>query len=87
LQLSYDQGGAKTAPEADRKSEMNLISRHVYFFEDLEVGLEASFAKTVSQADMVAFVEVTGDKNPGHLDGKYAATTIFRTPIAHGMLR
>jgi 3-hydroxybutyryl-CoA dehydratase len=65
---------------------MNQINRHVYFFEDLEVGMEASFAKTVTQADIVAFAEVTGDKNPVHLDGKYAATTIFKTPIAHGML-
>ena len=65
---------------------MTLINRHVYFFEDLEVGMEASFGKTVSEADIIAFAEVTGDKNPVHLDGKYAATTIFKTPIAHGML-
>jgi 3-hydroxybutyryl-CoA dehydratase len=65
---------------------MNQINRHLYFFEDLEVGMEASVAKTVSEADIIAFAEVTGDKNPVHLDGKYAATTVFKTPIAHGML-
>jgi 3-hydroxybutyryl-CoA dehydratase len=65
---------------------MNLTTRHVYFFEDLEVGMEASFAKTVSEADIVAFAEVTGDKNPVHLDAAYAAKTIFKEPIAHGML-
>ena len=29
---------------------------------------------------------MTGDKNPVHLDAEYAAETIFKEPIAHGML-
>ena len=65
---------------------MNVMARQVYCFEDLEVGMEASFAKTVSEADILAFAEVTGDKNPVHLDAAYAAKTIFNEPIAHGML-
>src|SRR5947207_16005037 len=65
---------------------MNVITRQAYYFEDLEVGMEASFAKTVSEADIIAFAEVTGDKNPVHLDAAYAAKTIFKEPIAHGML-
>jgi hypothetical protein len=65
---------------------MNVTTRQVYYFEDLEVGMEASFAKTVTAADIVAFAEVTGDKNPVHLDAAYAARTIFKEPIAHGML-
>src|SRR5499427_7649667 len=65
---------------------MTLTTRQVYFFEDLEVGMEASFSKTVSEADIIAFAEVTGDRNPVHLDAAYAAKTIFKEPIAHGML-
>ena len=65
---------------------MNLTTRQVYHFEDLEAGMEASFAKTVSEADIFAFAEVTGDKNPVHLDEKYAAGTMFKERIAHGML-
>jgi 3-hydroxybutyryl-CoA dehydratase len=65
---------------------MNVINRHAYCFEDLEVGMEASFAKTVSEADILSFAEVTGDKNPVHLDAEYAAKTIFKQKIAHGML-
>src|SRR5262245_37151610 len=65
---------------------MTIIARPAYRFEDLEVGMEASFAKSVSEADIVAFSEVTGDKNPVHLDADYAAKTIFKAPIAHGML-
>lgn len=65
---------------------MNVINRHAYCFEDLEVGMEASFAKTVSEADVIAFAEITGDKNPVHLDADYAAKSIFKGKIAHGML-
>jgi 3-hydroxybutyryl-CoA dehydratase len=65
---------------------MNVMSRQVYFFEDLELGMEASYARTVSEADILGFAEVTGDKNPVHLDAEFAAKTMFKTPIAHGML-
>jgi 3-hydroxybutyryl-CoA dehydratase len=65
---------------------MNVISRQGYFFEDLELGMEASFAKTVTEADVVSFAEVTGDRNPVHLDPDFAAKSIFKGRIAHGML-
>jgi len=65
---------------------MNIMLRQVYHFEDLELGMEASLARTVSAADVLAFAEVTGDKNPVHLDPEFAAKTIFQQPIAHGML-
>jgi 3-hydroxybutyryl-CoA dehydratase len=57
-----------------------------YFLEDLKVGQEASMSKTVTEADIAAFAEVSGDKNPVHLDAAYAATTMFKERIAHGML-
>ncbi|MFM9943294.1 MAG: MaoC family dehydratase [Hyphomicrobiaceae bacterium] len=65
---------------------MTIITRTAYCFEDLQVGMEASFAKTVSEADIQAFADVTGDKNPVHLDAAYAAKTMFKERIAHGML-
>ena len=65
---------------------MNMINRKVYHFEDIEVGMEASLSRIVSEADIVAFADVTGDKNPVHLDQDYAAKTIFKERIAHGML-
>ena len=39
-----------------------------------------------SQADVIAFANATGDKNPVHLDEAYAAKTMFKRPIMHGML-
>ena len=65
---------------------MNVVLRQVYRFEDLEPGMEASLARTVTAADILAFAEITGDRNPVHLDPEYAARTIFKEPIAHGML-
>lgn len=57
-----------------------------YFFEDLAVGQSATFTKTVTEADIVKFAEISGDTNPVHLDAAYAATTMFKQRIAHGML-
>ena len=39
-----------------------------------------------SQEEVNRFAEVTGDKNPVHLDAEYAAKTMFKRPIMHGML-
>jgi 3-hydroxybutyryl-CoA dehydratase len=57
-----------------------------YFFEDLQIGMEASLSNTVTEADINAFAAVSGDKNPVHLDADYAAKTMFKERIAHGML-
>jgi 3-hydroxybutyryl-CoA dehydratase len=65
---------------------MTYHQRTSYRFEDLELGMEASFAKTVTETDILAFAEVTGDRNPVHLDEDYAGKTMFRGRIAHGML-
>ena len=56
------------------------------FFEDLSLGQEACLSNTVSEADIVAFADVSGDRNPVHLDADYAAATMFKERIAHGML-
>jgi len=53
------------------KIQLNDIYKHEFSF---------------SQADIVKFAEVTGDKNPVHLDANYAASTMFKVPIMHGML-
>ncbi len=57
-----------------------------YYFEDLTLGLEASMARTVSEADIVAYAALSGDYNPIHLDPEYAAKTPFKARIAHGIL-
>lgn len=39
-----------------------------------------------SQEEVNQFAQVTGDKNPVHTDADYAAKTMFKRPIMHGML-
>ena len=65
---------------------MTIMERNIYCFEDLQLGMEASFQKTVSESDIITFANVSGDKNPVHLDAGYAARTMFKERIAHGML-
>ena len=57
-----------------------------YDIEDLQVGMTATFAKTITEADIVFFAGVSGDINAVHLNEEYAATTPFKGRIAHGML-
>ncbi len=57
-----------------------------YFFEDLEVGMTAVYARTIGPADLVMFAGMSGDTNPMHLNEQYAANTMFNGVIAHGML-
>src|SRR6187402_3093461 len=53
---------------------------------NLKIGDSASISKTITDADIQVFADVTGDHNALHLDEEYAATTRFGGRIAHGML-
>jgi len=55
-------------------------------FDELTVGRRAEFSKTITDADVMTFAEVTGDFNPVHVDEAAAAKTRFGGRIAHGML-
>lgn len=57
-----------------------------YFFEDLAIGQSASFAKTITEADILLFAAVSGDTNPVHINAEAAAASMFKERIAHGML-
>ena len=50
------------------------------------VGTRAKRTRTITDADIVRFAEVSGDHNPLHLDAAYAAQTLFGERVAHGML-
>lgn len=63
-----------------------LTTRMGLAFEDLEIGMEASQSRSVTEADIIGFANVTGDCNPVHLDAAFAAGTIFKERISHGML-
>jgi 3-hydroxybutyryl-CoA dehydratase len=52
----------------------------------IKPGDTASLSKTVTDHDLRAFAEVSGDHNPLHLDEQFAQQTRFGRRIAHGML-
>lgn len=49
-------------------------------------GDSAETTRTIEQADVDAFADVTGDHNPVHVDEAFAKETRFGRRIAHGML-
>jgi 3-hydroxybutyryl-CoA dehydratase len=53
---------------------------------DFQVGEQASFTKTVTEADVTTFAGLIGDFNPLHVDAEYARKSRFGRRIAHGML-
>ena len=57
-----------------------------YEFKELRVGMFTTYAKTITEADIVLFAAVSGDNNAIHTNEEFAATTIFKGRIAHGML-
>ena len=57
-----------------------------YNLEDLSVGMNATFAKTITEADIVMFAGASGDNNAVHINEEFARTTQFKGRIAHGML-
>ena len=46
----------------------------------------APVTRTISQEQLRAYADASGDHNPIHVDEEYARTTPFGGTIAHGML-
>ncbi len=57
-----------------------------YDIEELQPGMTATFAKTITEADIVLFAGVSGDNNAIHTNEEFAASTAFGGRIAHGFL-
>ncbi len=65
---------------------MSFTAYHLYF-DDVAIGQEwESPGRTVTEADLVNFAGLSGDFNPIHMNHEFAKTTVFRRPIAHGLL-
>ncbi|MBQ6365362.1 MAG: enoyl-CoA hydratase [Oscillospiraceae bacterium] len=53
---------------------------------DIQVGDRAYFARTVTEADVMMFAQLSGDFAPQHVSKAFGETTLFGSRIAHGML-
>jgi len=56
-------------------------------FDQFDLGRTfTSRARSITQADIDGFARLSGDLNPLHTDEQFAAGTVFRSRIAHGLL-
>ncbi|MBW1796957.1 MAG: MaoC family dehydratase [Deltaproteobacteria bacterium] len=55
-------------------------------YDELQIGEEASFTKTITETDVYLFAGISGDFNPMHVNEEFAKLTPFKTRIAHGAL-
>jgi 3-hydroxybutyryl-CoA dehydratase len=75
--------------ETDERNPCNgktMNELNGYDFEDLRPGMNARFAKIITEADILLFAGASGDHNAVHLNEAFAQTTPFKGRIAHGML-
>jgi len=63
---------------------MSQLSNHT--FDEITIGQTASFSRVIGEQEILLFAAASGDVNPVHLDEEYAAGTLFKERIAHGML-
>lgn len=57
------------------------------WFSEFAVGqVFESGSRVVTEADVMAFADLSGDHNPLHVDDAFAKTTPFGQRVAHGML-
>lgn len=54
-------------------------------YDELNEGDSATFSRTLTEDELVLFAAVSGDVNPVHLDSEFAAESMFKERIAHGM--
>jgi len=52
----------------------------------VDIGFKVTHMKTVTEADINLFAEVSGDFNPVHMRQEYAKKTFFGGRIAHGII-
>jgi 3-hydroxybutyryl-CoA dehydratase len=63
------------------------ITDTISWWAPFEVGQEfTTRGRTVTEADVVGFAQLTGDWHPQHADAQWAEASPFGERIAHGML-
>lgn len=57
-----------------------------FTIDQMQVGMKRSYAKTITETDIILFAAASGDINSVHLNQEYAEKTLFGGRIAHGIL-
>ncbi|MFB6310083.1 MAG: MaoC family dehydratase [Salinirussus sp.] len=91
LGVDAEDGGRPDEPAADRiEADGDLpewqVAGSTSERDDLGVGDQFSFGKSITAEDVKQFAAASGDTNPLHLDEGFAEGTRFKGRIAHGSL-
>ena len=52
----------------------------------VDIGYKTTHMKTITEADIIQFAEVSGDYNPVHMSEEFAKKTFFEGRVAHGVI-
>jgi 3-hydroxybutyryl-CoA dehydratase len=55
-----------------------------YTIEQLHLGQKDHFEKTFSDSDVMLFAEISGDRNPVHINDIAAKSSVFGQRVVHG---
>jgi 3-hydroxybutyryl-CoA dehydratase len=55
-------------------------------FSEIYLGLEVSFTAIINEEKMTAFLNITGDVSPLHVDAAFARQKGFKDKVTYGML-
>ena len=58
----------------------------IFNIENYHIGQIKEFKKYVSIEDVIKFSELSGDKNPIHIDENYASISRYKKRLVHGTL-
>ncbi|MBI1309528.1 MAG: hydratase [Proteobacteria bacterium] len=64
----------------------NPKPRNCLTINEIKAGDTFKQPYTITDADVQKFAEISGDFNPAHFNQDYAAKTVFKGRIAHGMI-
>jgi 3-hydroxybutyryl-CoA dehydratase len=53
---------------------------------DVGAQFSSTAGRAVTEEEIAAFADLTGDRHPIHVDPRFAAETPFGEPVAHGLL-
>ena len=65
-----------------------MVEKDISLLDKLgvDIGYKTTHEKTITEADINLFAEVSGDFNPIHMREEYAKKTFFGGRIAHGVI-
>lgn len=71
---------------SDTNNYFALNQENMYESFEIFIDKECTVTKVISEADIEAFIQLSGDNNPIHHDEEFSNKTMFKGRVAHGLL-